>query len=87
MKTVICDNLSRAAWLVSNGIKPIRHERVGSRSRWTFEASEHFERLDTDFYQGIGTAGAIKRFMAARARLLDDAHGTSRFEEEADIQS
>ena len=73
MKTILCDSLPRAAFLIANDIEPIESAVLAEgRNAWIFEASEQLDALTKEFYRGDAGAGLILRFMRARGRLLDD---------------
>jgi hypothetical protein len=70
VEKVVAD-LPRAAYLISHGESPIRSEMSESgRVVWVFDWTDKTEQLSQYFFEAAGDAGAIKRFMGARAALL-----------------
>jgi hypothetical protein len=72
-RTYECDNLSEAAYLIASGLEPIR-SRGGKPGQtiWIFERSTRLDTHVDDHARFRGVAGVIRRFMAARRRLLNE---------------
>lgn len=74
-KTYLVDSLDNAAFLISQGVDPIGTQRVPNGwTAWEFTWNDTLEALLEQLFKSKGEGGVVRRFCAARRRLLAENH-------------